>query len=61
MVQSQALSRGSAQEGLTLAYARYQVQLGSFLDVLIAEAAATNAETNYVPTALEEFMNRVRG
>ena len=37
----------AAQEAVTLAQARYQVQLGSFLDVLTAEVAATNAETNY--------------
>lgn len=37
----------AAQEALTLAQARYQVQLGSFLDVLTAQVAATNAETSY--------------
>lgn len=38
---------------MTLAQARYQVQLGSFLDVLTAEVAATKAETNYARTLFE--------
>lgn len=37
----------ASQEALSLAQARYQVQLGSFLDVLTAQVAAANAETNY--------------
>jgi outer membrane protein TolC len=42
-----ARQQQTGQEALTLAQARYQGQLGSFLDVLTAEVAATNAETNY--------------
>ncbi len=37
----------AAQQALSLAQARYQVQLGSFLDVLTAQVAATSAEANY--------------
>ncbi len=37
----------AAQEALSLAQTRYQVQLGSFLDVLTAEVGAVNAEANY--------------
>ncbi len=37
----------SAQEALSLAQARYETQLGSFLDVLTAQVAATHAETDY--------------
>jgi outer membrane protein len=37
----------SAQEALSLAQARYEAELGSFLDVLTAQVAATIAETNY--------------
>ena len=43
----------AAQEALTLAQARYQVQLGSFLDALTAEVSATSAETNYVRTLFD--------
>jgi outer membrane protein len=42
----------SAQQALRLAQARQQAQLGSFLDVLIAQLAATGAEANY---AREQF------
>ncbi len=37
----------AAQEALTLAHARNQAQLGSFLDVVTAEVAETKAKTNY--------------
>jgi outer membrane protein TolC len=42
----------AAREALDLAQARQKVQLGSFLDVLTAELAATNAQANY---AREQF------
>jgi outer membrane protein TolC len=43
----------AAQEALSLAQARYQVQLGSFLDVLTAQVAATNAAANYARTQFD--------
>jgi outer membrane protein len=43
----------AAQEALSLAQARYQVQLGSFLDVLTAQTAAANAEANYARTQFD--------
>lgn len=43
----------AAQEALNLAQARYQVQLGSFLDVLTAQTAAANAEANYARTQFD--------
>ncbi len=43
----------AAREALSLAQARYQVQLGSFLDVLTAQVAATNAVANYARTQFD--------
>jgi len=43
----------AAQEALSLAQARYHAELGSFLDVLTAQVAATNAETNYARTQFD--------
>lgn len=43
-----SLQQRTAREALSLAKARYQVGLSSFLDVLTAEVAATKADTNYL-------------
>ncbi len=40
----------AAEEALTLAHARNQAQLGSFLDVVTAEVTQTKARTNYSRT-----------
>jgi outer membrane protein TolC len=37
----------AAQEALNLAQARYDAELGSFLDLLTAQVTATNAETDH--------------
>lgn len=43
----------AAQEALSLAQARYEAQLGSFLDVLTAQVGAANAEMNYARTQFD--------
>jgi outer membrane protein TolC len=45
--------RQATQSALSLAQARYHAELGSFLDVLTAQVAATNAETNYARTQFD--------
>jgi outer membrane protein len=40
-------SKQAAQEALSLAQARYDAELGSFLDLLTAQVTATNAETEH--------------
>jgi outer membrane protein len=43
----------AAQEALSLSQARYQVQLGSFLDVLTGQVVAINAAANYARTQFD--------
>jgi outer membrane protein TolC len=43
----------AAQEALSLAEARYHAELGSFLDMLTAQVAASNAETEYARTQFD--------
>jgi len=45
--------RKAAQQALTLAQARYRVQLSSFLEVVTAQVAAAKAETNLARTQFD--------
>ncbi len=45
--------RKAAQQALTLAQARYQVQLSSFLEVVTAQVVAAKAETNLARTQFD--------
>jgi len=52
-IQIAAQQQRAAQEASSLAEARYQVQLSSFLDVLTAQVALTRAETDYARTLFD--------
>ncbi len=52
-IQVASQQQRAAHEALSLAEARYRVQLSSFLDVLTAEVGATKADTNHARTQFD--------